>query len=104
MSSSPRLSAELATHDDPLTNDIPTQTHSRSYFVRSTFDFSGHLFPLTASASATDPTYLSLDPTLSSSSRVSGLKKIKTVTYLNTLSLVVGLQISNGIFSFSSPS
>ncbi|KAF3920335.1 hypothetical protein ABW20_dc0100802 [Dactylellina cionopaga] len=105
LSSSRRLSAELATHDDPLTLEIDdSETHrgsrpprQRSYSVGSTFDFNSHLFPLSASAS--DPLYLSLDPTTTRGSSFQHLEKQKTITYLNGLSLVVGLQIGSGIFS-----
>ncbi|KAK6541889.1 hypothetical protein TWF694_007666 [Orbilia ellipsospora] len=105
--SSRRLSAELATHDDPLTLDIddsdtrgrsgPRPSRQRSYSVGSTFDFNAHLFPL--SASANDPLYLSLDPTTTRGSSFQNLEKQKSITYFNGLSLVVGLQIGSGIFS-----
>ncbi|KAJ6259678.1 hypothetical protein Dda_5316 [Drechslerella dactyloides] len=106
ISSSRRLSVELATHDDPLTLEIDdSQTRragsrplrQRSYSVGSTFDFNAHLFPLSASAS--DPLYLSLDPTTTRGSSFQNLEKQKSITYLNGLSLVVGLQIGSGIFS-----
>ncbi|KAF3922631.1 hypothetical protein ABW21_db0200653 [Orbilia brochopaga] len=106
ISSSRRLSAELATHDDPLTLDIDDSEtrragsrplRQRSYSVGSTFDFNAHLFPLSASAS--DPLYLSLDPTTTRGSSFQNLEKQKSITYLNGLSLVVGLQIGSGIFS-----
>ncbi|KAK6510617.1 hypothetical protein TWF506_009720 [Arthrobotrys conoides] len=103
LSSSRRLSAELATHDDPLTLDIDDHAsglsrppRQRSYSVGSTFDFNAHLFPLSASAS--DPLYLSLDPT-TNRGHSQNLEKQKSITYLNGLSLVVGLQIGSGIFS-----
>ncbi|KAF3931576.1 hypothetical protein ABW19_dt0209227 [Dactylella cylindrospora] len=101
ISSSRRLSAELATHDDPLTLDIgDTETRrpgrQRSYSVGSTFDFNSHLFPL--SSSSNDPLYLSLDPTTTRGT-MQNLEKQKSITYLNGLSLVVGLQIGSGIFS-----
>ncbi|KAK6511651.1 hypothetical protein TWF481_000560 [Arthrobotrys musiformis] len=104
ISSSRRLSAELATHDDPLTLDLDSGTQSsrpprqRSYSVGSTFDFNAHLFPLSASAS--DPLYLSLsDPATGRGGSAQHLEKQKSITYLNGLSLVVGLQIGSGIFS-----
>ncbi|EPS37577.1 hypothetical protein H072_8712 [Dactylellina haptotyla CBS 200.50] len=108
LSSSRRLSAELATHDDPLTLEIDdSETYAvgggsrplrqRSYSVGSTFDFNAHLFPL--SASANDPLYLSLDPTTTRGPSFQNLEKQKSITYFNGLSLVVGLQIGSGIFS-----
>lgn len=102
ISSSRRLSAELATHDDPLTMDIDDSGtrrpgRQRSYSVGSTFDFNSHLFPL--SSSSTDPLYMSLDPTTTRGASFQNLEKQKSITYLNGLSLVVGLQIGSGIFS-----
>lgn len=64
----------------------------RSYSISSAFDFSGHLVPLTSSdpngpdASGTDTAALPLE-------------KHKTLTYLNSLALVLGIQIGSGIFS-----
>lgn len=76
--------------------------HPRSYSVSSAFDFAGNLFPL--SSTAEGGRYAPIGaPT--SAGRPSGglgggsLEKHKTLTYLNGLSLIVGLIIGAGIFS-----
>ena len=89
-------------NDDPLSNDNPEGTsrplnHNRSYSVSSAFDFASNLFPLSSTAagysviggSSSGPT----DPNGAS------LEKHKSLTYLNGLSLVVGIIIGSGIFS-----
>lgn len=102
--------------------------HARSFSVSSTFDFAANLFPLSSttgaagagggsggyaplSASASQAEYGGGDGLLGgSSSRYGGggggglggtgsLEKHKTLTYLNGLSLIVGLIIGSGIFS-----
>ena len=98
ISSSRKLSLE---EDDPLHNGAANgqsrPLHSRSYSVSSAFDFASNLFPLsstaagysvlgTQAAGATDPEGASLE-------------KHKSLTYLNGLSLIVGLIIGSGIFS-----
>ena len=86
--------------------------HNRSYSVSSAFDFAAPLFPLSASA----PGYTSIgNPSTPSLERgfdhhnpggsggpggaAGGLERQKSLTYLNGLSLVVGLIIGSGIFS-----
>ncbi|KAJ9662661.1 hypothetical protein H2201_005945 [Coniosporium apollinis] len=74
----------------------------RSYSVSSAFDFASNLFPLTSTAGAG---YTALGapstPGLESGGALNGgsLEKHKSLTYLNGLSLVVGLIIGSGIFS-----
>ncbi|KZF21416.1 amino acid transporter-like protein [Xylona heveae TC161] len=73
----------------------------RSYSVSSAFEFASNLFPLSLTAGGyaplTAPSSMSLD---SRNALQSGsLEKHKTLTYLNGLSLVVGLIIGSGIFS-----
>ncbi|RDL35483.1 uncharacterized protein BP5553_07414 [Venustampulla echinocandica] len=100
-------SRKLSLEEDPLDAQNPAAngrpgTHARTFSVSSVFDFSSnHLFPLSASVgngyapigtptSATHP-----------QSAIGGgsLEKHKTLTYLNGLSLIVGLIIGSGIFS-----
>ena len=102
ISSSRRQSLE---NDDPLSNsfyDGPQTRSGRSYSISSAFDFGGNLFPLSQTAGGGyaplgAPSVLSLD-------RQAGildgsLEKRKTLTYLNGLSLIIGLIIGSGIFS-----
>jgi len=75
--------------------------HGRSYSVSSAFDFTPALFPLSSTAGGYSA--LGAPSTLSLPSERRGaldnLEKLKTLTYLNGLSLVVGLIIGSGIFS-----
>lgn len=98
ISSSRKISLE---NDDPLSASNPASSrptpHSRSYSVSSAFDFASNLFPLSSTAAGYsalgDPSSRPLD--LNGAS----LEKHKSLTYLNGLSLVVGLIIGSGIFS-----
>ncbi|KAI9711924.1 MAG: hypothetical protein M1812_007078 [Candelaria pacifica] len=102
ISSSRKASLE---NEDPLSSSNPANgtrptPHNRSYSVSSAFDFASNLFPLSTTAGGYAPlgapTSASLDPvTLNGGS----LEKNKTLTYLNGLSLVIGLIIGSGIFS-----
>ena len=68
----------------------------RSYSVSSAFDFGRNLFPL----SQTQAGYAPLGtPTALNQQGDGSLEKNKTLTYLNGLSLIVGLIIGSGIFS-----
>ncbi|CCX13033.1 amino acid permease-domain-containing protein [Pyronema domesticum] len=70
---------------------------NRSYSISSAFDFNTHLVPLTSSA---EGRYQPLGaPTSSGAGAVGGLERQKTLTFLNGLSLLIGLQIGSGIFS-----
>ncbi|KAL2039080.1 hypothetical protein N7G274_008129 [Stereocaulon virgatum] len=88
-------------NDDPLSASNPANSrpspHSRSYSVSSVFDFASNLFPLSSTAAGysalADPNSRPLD--LNGAS----LEKHKSLTYLNGLSLIVGLIIGSGIFS-----
>lgn len=101
ISSSRRLSLEL---DDPLNSANPAGRgmHGRSYSVSSTFDFAANLFPLSSTAGGGGYAPIGA-PT--SAARPNGglgggsLEKHKTLTYMNGLSLIVGLIIGSGIFS-----
>jgi hypothetical protein len=106
ISSSRKLSLD---QDDPLdssnpagiSNGRPNQGHSRSFSVSSAFDFTSHLLPLGAS---NGDGYAPIGAPIAPSSTQaalggSSLEKHKSLTYLNGLSLVVGLIIGSGIFS-----
>lgn len=99
ISSSRRLSL---IEEDPLDQGNSATRGNRSYSVSSTFDFSANLFPLSSSAGAGGYAPIGA-PT--SAARPNGglgggsLEKHKTLTYLNGLSLVIGLMIGSGIFS-----
>ncbi|EXJ66125.1 uncharacterized protein A1O5_10740 [Cladophialophora psammophila CBS 110553] len=103
ISSSRRLSLE---NEDPLDSANPASArsnlHGRSYSVSSAFDFTPALFPLSSTAGGGytalgNPSAVSLS--LERRGALQNLEKNKTLTYLNGLSLVVGLIIGSGIFS-----
>lgn len=91
--------------EDPLAegNAASGARHARSHsVVSSTFDFASNLFPLSSTAGAGytalgAPTSQSLDPTQALNG--GSLEKHKSLTFLNGLSLVIGLIIGSGIFS-----
>ncbi|PKY06874.1 amino acid/polyamine transporter [Aspergillus campestris IBT 28561] len=93
ISSSRKLSLE---DEDPLGERTGL---TRSYSVSSAFDFGNTLFPLSQTASGYAP--LGGRPTLDREAGVTdgALERNKTLTYMNGLSLVVGLIIGSGIFS-----
>lgn len=101
ISSSRRLSL---IEEDPLDdgNSARRGRADRSYSVSSAFDFAANMFPLSSTAGAGGYAPIGA-PT--SAARPSGglgggsLEKHKTLTYLNGLSLIVGLIIGSGIFS-----
>ncbi|KPI37013.1 Y+L amino acid transporter 2 [Cyphellophora attinorum] len=101
ISSSRRLSFE---NEDPLDNANPAgrgRMHPRSYSVSSAFDFTPALFPLQSTSGGYTalgaPSQVSLS--LERGGAHDNLEKQKTLTFLNGLSLVVGLVIGSGIFS-----
>ena len=87
--------------DDPLHEPKETRRTrmaNRSYSVSSAFDFAAPLFPL----SATTPGYTALNDSATEAQYGAdggSLERQKTLTYLNGISLVVGLIIGSGIFS-----
>lgn len=102
-SSSRKLSLE---DEDPLDASHPINanrpTHSRSYSVSSVFDFTANLFPLTSTAlGAYAPVGTPSSATFAPNDPFGGgsLEKYKSLTYLNGLSLLIGLIIGSGIFS-----
>ena len=101
ISSSRRLSL---VEEDPLDNVNPADEalRGRGYSVSSTFDYAANLFPLSSSAGGGG--YAPIGAPTSASRPAGGLggsslEKHKTLTYLNGLSLIVGLIIGSGIFS-----
>lgn len=103
ISSSRRLS--LVEEEDPLDDGNPAGRvgmHGRSYSVSSAFDFAGNLFPLSSTTGTGG--YAPIGAPTSAGRPGGGLgggslEKHKTLTYLNGLSLIVGLIIGSGIFS-----
>ncbi|KAL9602843.1 MAG: hypothetical protein Q9219_001538 [cf. Caloplaca sp. 3 TL-2023] len=102
ISSSRKLSLSA---EDPLSATNPAGAtpqrplaHARSFSVSSAFDFASNLFPLSSTAAG----YTSLGATHENALDLDGggsLEKHKSITYLNGLSLVIGLIIGSGIFS-----
>ncbi|KAH6611273.1 amino acid transporter [Trichoderma cornu-damae] len=102
ISSSRRLS--MVEEEDPLDDGNPAARGrlGRSYSVSSAFNFAGNLFPLSSTAGAGG--YAPIGAPTSAGRPTGGfgggsLEKLKTLTYLNGLSLVIGLIIGSGIFS-----
>ncbi|TEY80320.1 hypothetical protein BOTCAL_0039g00170 [Botryotinia calthae] len=103
ISSSRKLSLE---EDDPLDERNPAakgrpgRGHGRTYSVSSAFDFSSNLYPLSSTAGGYAPIGAPIS-TINGQTALGGgsLEKHKTLTYLNGLSLIVGLIIGSGIFS-----
>ncbi|UPX18358.1 uncharacterized protein EKO05_0008660 [Ascochyta rabiei] len=102
--SSRRLSLD---DQDPLFDpadrhaDARRPRHNRSYSLSSAFDFAPNLFPLSSTAQGYTalgaPSNPALDP--AAALNPAALEKNKSLTYLNGLSLVIGLIIGSGIFS-----
>jgi hypothetical protein len=108
-SSGARSSQRLSFDDeDPLSELNPAGhdeqrpgRHNRSYSVSSAFDFAPNLFPLSSTAQGYTALGAPSNPALDPSNALNGgsLEKNKSLTYLNGLSLVVGLIIGSGVFS-----
>lgn len=98
--SSRRLSFE---NEDPLDNNNLAASRAgrmnRSYSVSSAFDFTPALFPLSSTAGGYTAIGAPATPSFDRIGAIENLEKHKTLTYLNGLSLVVGLIIGSGIFS-----
>lgn len=95
-----RSSSDLSAHSPTLTpiagsSSRPTRT-SRTYSISSAFDFNTTLLPLSTSA---DSRYQPLGAPTTSTAPPGSLEKQKTLSYINGLSLLIGLQIGSGIFS-----
>lgn len=102
-SSSRKLSLE---NEDRLDAAHPVNEHrplhNRTYSVSSAFDFTANLFPLTSTALGQyAPVGTPSSATFAPNDSFGGgsLEKYKSLTYLNGLSLLVGLIIGSGIFS-----
>ncbi|KAL7274141.1 hypothetical protein RUND412_002975 [Rhizina undulata] len=94
ISSSRRLSLES---DDDVEPGQPR--NFRTYSVSSAFDFNSHLVPLTSSTESRYQPLGSSGGNSASAATVGSLEKQKTLTFLNGLSLLIGLQVGSGIFS-----
>lgn len=98
--SSRRLSLD---EEDPLNDQNPASLsrHNRSYSVSSAFDFATNLFPLSTTAGGYTALGAPSTTDFESANALHGgsLEKHKSLTYLNGLSLVIGLIIGSGIFS-----
>ncbi|KAJ5966077.1 hypothetical protein N7481_012791 [Penicillium waksmanii] len=98
ISSSRKLSLE---DEDPLADDqgdvYLEAGRQRGYSVSSAFDFGRNLFPLSQTQGGYAP--LGAPTTLDRQGQDGSLERNKTLTYLNGLSLIVGLIIGSGIFS-----
>ena len=103
VASSRKLSLE---EDDPLDDRNPAALgrpsgHNRTFSMTSAFDFASNLYPLT---STTGNGYAPIGAPITPTNGLTGLgagnlEKHKTLTYMNGLSLIVGLIIGSGIFS-----
>ncbi|KAI1004216.1 hypothetical protein K3495_g3996 [Podosphaera aphanis] len=88
--------------EDPLNDRNPARSgvHHRSYSGTSAFNFSSNLFPL---SSTNDNSYVPIGAPLTSDGHTAlgagSLEKHKTLTYLNGLSLIIGIVVGSGIFS-----
>ncbi|KAJ5166478.1 uncharacterized protein N7482_005259 [Penicillium canariense] len=101
ISSSRKLSLE---DEDPLAGEegdfyleSGRQRGLRSYSISSAFDFGRNLFPLSQTQAGYAP--LGTPSALDRQGADASLERNKTLTYLNGLSLIVGLIIGSGIFS-----
>ncbi|CAO2648387.1 Nn.00g076540.m01.CDS01 [Neocucurbitaria sp. VM-36] len=86
---------------NPAGHDENRPRHNRSYSVSSAFDFAPNLFPLSSTAQGYTALGAPSNPALDPSNALNGgsLERNKSLTYLNGLSLVIGLIIGSGIFS-----
>ncbi|KAL8638218.1 MAG: hypothetical protein Q9228_004608, partial [Teloschistes exilis] len=94
------LSAEdpLSPSNPASANPLRPQAHNRSFSVSSAFDFASNLFPLSTTAAGYTSLGSARDIPLDLADG-GNLEKHKSLTYLNGLSLIVGIIIGSGIFS-----
>ena len=104
--SEPRASFESSSSGVPSSRKLsfsdpqaerPRQNGRRSYSVSSAFDFAGAMFPLTSSGAGYSALGTPSTPNVEAGQQ--SLEKNKSLTFMNGLSLVVGLIIGSGIFS-----
>jgi amino acid transporter len=104
--SEPRASFESSSSGIPSSRKLsfsdpqaerPRQNGRRSYSVSSAFDFAGAMFPLTSSGAGYSALGTPSTPNVEAGQQ--SLEKNKSLTFMNGLSLVVGLIIGSGIFS-----
>lgn len=101
--SSRKLSLE--NEDQPINathTDGQRPRHNRTYSVSSVFDFTANLFPLSASAiGGYAPVGAPDSATFAPNDLLGGpsLEKQKSLTYLNGVSILIGIIIGSGIFS-----
>jgi amino acid transporter len=104
--SEPRASFESSSSGVPSSRKLsfsdpqaerPRQNGRRSYSVSSAFDFAGAMFPLTSSGAGYSALGTPSAPNVEAGQQ--SLEKNKSLTFMNGLSLVVGLIIGSGIFS-----
>ncbi|PSK38016.1 b(0,+)-type amino acid transporter 1 [Elsinoe australis] len=94
-------SRKLSLDDEPPTrsNGRPLAADRRSFSVSSAFDFAPNLFPLSTSGAG----YTAIGAPTTTGHEAGpgggGLEKHKTLTFLNGMSLIIGLIIGSGIFS-----
>lgn len=99
--SSRKLSSEGEEDDPQDAQATRARLHGRSYSVTSAFDFAPALAPLPSSAHGYTALGAPVDASLDPSRSLDGasLERNKSITYLNGMSLVIGLIIGSGIFS-----
>ncbi|KAM0690923.1 hypothetical protein Q7P36_009693 [Cladosporium allicinum] len=104
--SEPRASFESSSSGIPSSRKLsfsdpqaerPRQNARRSYSVSSAFDFAGAMFPLSSSGAGYSALGTPSTPNVEAGQQ--SLEKNKSLTFMNGLSLVVGLIIGSGIFS-----
>lgn len=88
--------AELAQTSRPALAGSGRSPHDRSYSVSSAFDFAPAPIPLLSTPGGG---YAVIGSSSNRDTLDSNLENKKTLTYLNGLSLIVGLVIGSGIFS-----
>ncbi|KAK2749410.1 hypothetical protein FQN57_006344 [Myotisia sp. PD_48] len=90
-------------YEDPISDSLYDATrtrNTRSYSISSAFDFGSNLFPLSQTVGGYAPLGAPSALALEHAAVGDGsLERRKTLTYLNGLSLIIGLIIGSGIFS-----
>ncbi|KAH6642747.1 large neutral amino acids transporter small subunit 2 [Boeremia exigua] len=90
-------SSRLSLDDEDPLFEQQRPRHNRSYSVSSAFDFAPNLFPLSSTAQGYTALGAPVDPAAPAAN--AGLERTKSLTFVNGLSLVIGLIIGSGIFS-----